>query len=137
MITLNQPPPVPDSTIGAALALLQIASDPAGTKSRLDEILAATTDLQAAYAEAVGARDAVVVEQKKLAGLEAAQAKLADDQAVLTEAQTQMQVAASALRDRETKIAAAEVAQAKERNDIAAQQKALAARISQFRQALA
>jgi DNA repair exonuclease SbcCD ATPase subunit len=139
MIALNvSPPPLPtNEALASAMTILAVAANPEATSARLTELVEQMQAIRDAIAEHETARKSAEAAQAKLGGLEAAQAKLAAEQAVLNEARLQNDNAASALRDRETKIAAAEVAQAKERDEIAAREKALAAKLASYRQALA
>ena len=108
----NLPPvTLTDEAMKLAAALLQIAADPAGTKSRLDELSAATATLRTAIDEHAG----VVAQAAEVAAKEDAlatreQNAIVREQAVAN-AQTALDVASSAnvarsksLDDREAEL---------------------------------
>jgi chromosome segregation ATPase len=138
MISFNQPTPMPtDTTIAAALTLLQVAADPAGTKARLNELMDQMKEVHAAVAEHDAAAKKADESRAALAAVVEREKAVADRQEQLDAARLQNDNAASALAAREAKITAAEAAMAKARDEIAAREKALAVRLASYRQALA
>src|SRR5262245_22138802 len=139
MIGFNASPPASPTSeaITAALTLLAVASDPAATRARLDELVAQIGAVHAAIAEHDVARKAAEDAQEGLADLRALEQKLNEDRSALDQAQTQTAVASSALAAREQNLTAREAELAKREADTVAKEKALADRVASYRQALA
>ena len=132
-------PPVTltDEAMKLAAALLQIASDPAGTKSRLDELTAATTAVRSAIVEQAG----VVAQAAQVTAREAEAATreqnvLAREQAVANAA-TAVDVSASANVARSKSLDDREAELTKREQEFAAKVKAHEDRIASVRASLA
>jgi hypothetical protein len=132
-------PPVTltDEAMKLCAALLAIAADPAGTKSRLDELTAATAAYRSAIEEhaAVSATAAQVTAQQET--VTARERAVADREQGLAKAQTAVDVAGSgnvaraqALNNRTFELDQREA-------ELAAREKNLADRLAAYRQALA
>jgi chromosome segregation ATPase len=137
---LNPPTPPPmlsNESLNTALIWLAVASDVAGTRARLGELVEQTKLVHSAIAEAEAARDAAVAEQAKLADLHAREKTLDDRQVAVEQMQTQAAVASAALAAREAAQDKRAVELEKLAGDIAAQQAALAAKLASYRKALA
>ena len=141
MIGVNAPslPPVTltDEAMKLAAVLLAVAADPAGTRSRLDELAGRITAVPAAVAE----HDAAAAKASEVAARETAVAAKEQDvasrEAALAASQTQLQVASAAIADRDAALKAREQAFEKRQDELVAKEQALADRLEKYRQALA
>jgi uncharacterized protein (DUF3084 family) len=139
MIGFNTSPPAlpTNEAITTALTLLQVAADPKGTRSRLDELVEQMKAVHSAMAEHDAARKAAEAAQRRLADVNARDKKLAEEQAAVVEEQTRLAVTSSAFTAREQSLTARENELVKREGEIAAKEKALAARVASYRSALA
>jgi hypothetical protein len=139
MISLNQQPPamVTNEALSQAMALIALARNPDSIEARINEYVSQTQAIHAAIAEHDAAKKSAEAEVEKLSDLVAAQAKLAADQAAMTEAHAQLAVATSAVSGREQAAGAWEAKLTKRESEIAAKEAALAAKLASYRQALA
>jgi hypothetical protein len=137
LATSLQPVELTDSAMRLASALLQIASDPAGTTSRLAELAAATQTLRDAIAlnEATAAKAADVEAQQ--AAVTAREQELASREDSLLRATTQLSVASHANSSRDDALNTREATLDRREADVATKEQALAARLEQYRAALA
>ena len=135
----SMPPPVPlsDEAMKLAAVLLAVAADPAGTKSRLDELNAATTTLRAEIdahaqmkAQAETATAALADTQQRAQELAAREDALIRDSA-------RLQAASAAIQDRDQTVKDRESASDRRVAEIEARAKALDDRLAAYRQALA
>jgi hypothetical protein len=140
MISLapNLPPvTLTDEAMKLCAALLQIASDPTGTKSRLDELTAATATLRAAIDEHAG----VVTQAAEVAAAQetvaARETAVAEREGALVSERTRLDVASGALASRDAAVTAKEAAADRRQSDLDSREQALVARIEQYRAALA
>jgi hypothetical protein len=141
MIGMNSPslPPVTltDEAMKLAAVLLAVAADPAGTRSRLDELAGRITAVHAAVAEhdvaAKTAQDAAA----SLADLQERERNLASREDSLLKATTQLSVANHANANREDALNAREQALDRLQEALDSREKAMAAKAEQWRAALA
>jgi hypothetical protein len=137
LATSLQPVELTDSAMRLASALLQIASDPAGTTSRLAELAAATQTLRDAIAlnEATAAKAADVEAQQAAVNAKAADVQSREDS--LLRASTALSVASHANSAREDSLNARAADLDARDAAVAKKEQALAARLEQYRTALA
>ena len=140
MITMapNLPPvTLTDEAMKLCATILAVASDPAGTKSRLDELNAATTTLRAAIDEHAAAKTEVETATAGLADLQQREQNLADRENGLIAAQTKLNVSSAAIEARDQTVKDREAASDRRAAEIDARAKALDDRLAAYRQALA
>lgn len=138
MITMNPPlPPVEhDNALRLALIYLNVASDPAAAKARLDELAAQTQALRDAIAQnqAVAAQAAEVETAQQ--AVTAAAAAIADREAAAAAERTRLDVAAGAVAEREAAAKAKQDELDAREAAVAGKERALADRLEKYRQAL-
>jgi hypothetical protein len=141
MITMNAPslPPatLTDDALKLAAALLQIAADRKGTKSRLAELNETTAAVRAAIAEHDAAKKQAEDATAALTNAEQLARDLAVKEDALVSEQTRLNVASSALAERERKLGEAEKALAQREQEHQVRVKANEARIAAVKSALA
>jgi hypothetical protein len=140
MITLapNLPPAtLTDEALKLCASLLQIASEPAGTAQRLQQLNEATATLRTAIDEQTAAKKSADDAAAALAGVQAQAADLAVREESLLKATTQLSVANHANASREESLTLREQSLDRRQTEIDAKEKALAAKVEAYRQALA
>ena len=133
----SMPPPLPsDAALTYALTLLGIASDPNGTRERMNQLVAQLEAVHAAVAEhdAAAAKAAEVAAAQEV--LTARAAAVAEREAALGQRQTQIDVAAAALGERESAVKTRELAADDREAALAKDTAGLAARIESYKAAL-
>ena len=140
MITLAPtlpPAPLSDDALKLCASLLQICADPVASKSRLDELSAATAALRTAIDEHAAAKKSADDAAAALAGVQAQAATVAEREAALVSAHTRLDVASGAIAERDAAVKAKEEASDKRAAEIDARAKALEDKLAAYRQALA
>ena len=133
------PPPVPlsDEAMKLAAVLLAVAADPAGTKSRLDELNAATTTLRAEIDGHAAAKKSADDAAAALADLQERERNLAAREDALIRDSARLQAASAAIQDRDQTVKDREAASDRRAAEIEARAKALDDRLEAYRKALA
>jgi hypothetical protein len=136
MNSYNPPPNPSADAVQAAYALIAIAADPAAAKARVDALVEHTKAAHDAAAELEVQRKRLIDENNRAADLRKLEQTLANKQADLEKSATAQAVAASAIADREHKVAVAESALKAKQDAHDANVAALNQRLANMRSAL-
>src|SRR5262249_15418205 len=117
--------------------LLAVLADPAQARAHLEALEQAHAQNLASTAELVAERDRLTDAQAREADLKEREQALAEQASAQERTATQLANAAAAVADREQKIAALEAAAAARAGDLDQREKALSAKIENYRAALA